>query len=139
MSLPDGVTLAGDTLSGMPTETGDFEVTVTASNGVSPAAVQTFELTVEEGAAAPVIALAPGQAAITNVEPIEFTVTFDQEPVGFDEAPDEDAPGDEDEGDEDEDLPRTGSDAMILALGALALIGAGGALYLAAQRRRLDT
>jgi len=84
VTLPDGVSLDGDTISGTPTETGDFEVTATAANGVDPDAVQTFELTVVAGPAAPVITLADGQAQVTNIEPIEFTITFDEEPVGFD-------------------------------------------------------
>ncbi|MDQ2625025.1 MAG: HYR domain-containing protein, partial [Actinomycetota bacterium] len=83
-NLPEGISLTGNALSGVTTETGDFEVTVTAANGVDPDAVQTFALTVVEGPSAPVITLADGQAETTNTQPIEFTITFDEEPVGFD-------------------------------------------------------
>ncbi len=85
VDLPDGVTRTGDTISGTPTQTGDFSITVTASNGGVPDAVQVFELEVEATPAAPVIALAAGQAAVTNAQPIKFTITFDDAPVGFDE------------------------------------------------------
>jgi len=84
-SLPAGVTRSGDTLSGTPTQTGDFAITVTASNGVDPDAVQTYELAVEAGPAAPVISLAEDQDALTNSQPIAFTIVFDDAPVDFDE------------------------------------------------------
>ena len=45
-ALPSGVTLSGDSISGTPTQTGDFPITLDASNGVSPDATQSFTLTV---------------------------------------------------------------------------------------------
>ncbi|MGA8726755.1 MAG: IPT/TIG domain-containing protein [Acidimicrobiales bacterium] len=47
-TLPDGVTLnaTSGVLSGTPTESGDFPITIDASNGVSPDAIQDFDLTV---------------------------------------------------------------------------------------------
>ena len=47
-SLPIGVTLTSSgVLSGTPTQSGSFRVTITAANGVSPNATQTFTLTVD--------------------------------------------------------------------------------------------
>ncbi len=45
-TLPAGVSLVGDTLSGTPTEPGVYIINVTASNGISPDAAQIFTLTV---------------------------------------------------------------------------------------------
>ncbi len=47
-TLPTGVTLKASTgvLSGTPTQGGVFPITITANNGVSPAATQSFTLTV---------------------------------------------------------------------------------------------
>jgi hypothetical protein len=45
-ALPSGVTFNAGALSGTPTATGTFPITFTASNGVSPNAVQSFTLTV---------------------------------------------------------------------------------------------
>jgi hypothetical protein len=44
--LPDGVTFSDGFLSGTPTETGVFTLTLTAQNGVPPNATETFTLTV---------------------------------------------------------------------------------------------
>jgi nucleoid-associated protein YgaU len=53
-TLPLGVTFASDgTLSGTPLESGVFPLTITASNGVAPDAVQSFTLTVEKADQAP--------------------------------------------------------------------------------------
>ena len=50
-ALPSGVTLtAGGLLSGTPTVTGSFPITITAANGVTPNATQSFTLTVDAGA-----------------------------------------------------------------------------------------
>lgn len=46
VNLPPGITRTGDTLSGTPTINGEFSITVTASNGIAPDAVQVFILTV---------------------------------------------------------------------------------------------
>ncbi|MCC6615141.1 MAG: cadherin-like domain-containing protein [Anaerolineae bacterium] len=45
-NLPPGVTRSGDTLSGIPTLGGSYSITVTASNGVSPDAVQVLSITI---------------------------------------------------------------------------------------------
>jgi hypothetical protein len=45
-TLPGGVTFSAGVLSGTPTASGTFPITFTASNGVSPNAVQSFSLTV---------------------------------------------------------------------------------------------
>jgi hypothetical protein len=45
-NLPAGVTLANGVLSGTPTQTGTFEVTFTATNGIGAPATQQFTLTV---------------------------------------------------------------------------------------------
>ncbi len=45
-TLPAGVSLVGDVLSGTPTVPGVYTIDVTATNGVSPDATQTFTLTV---------------------------------------------------------------------------------------------
>ncbi len=49
-SLPAGVTLStGGVLSGTPTASGSFPITITAANGVTPNATQSFTLTVDRG------------------------------------------------------------------------------------------
>ena len=60
-ALPSGVTLAAGTgvLSGTPTESGSFPITITASNGIAPDATQDFTLDVA------VVATPPG--APTNL------------------------------------------------------------------------
>jgi hypothetical protein len=45
-SLPAGVTYTDGVLSGTPTQTGTFEITFTAENGIGEASVQHFTLTV---------------------------------------------------------------------------------------------
>lgn len=45
-TLPKGVTFSAGVLSGNPTQLGTFPITITASNGVPPDAVQTFTLVV---------------------------------------------------------------------------------------------
>jgi hypothetical protein len=45
-TLPAGVTLTSGVLTGTPTQTGAFVVTIQASNGVTPAATQVFTLMV---------------------------------------------------------------------------------------------
>ena len=66
-ALPSGVTLTGNgdgtaTLAGTPASgsQGSYPITITASNGVSPDATQTFTLTVTPATAAPVITSASG-------------------------------------------------------------------------------
>ncbi len=45
-TLPTGVTLSGGVLSGTPTQSGSFPITITATNGFSPNAIQSFTLVV---------------------------------------------------------------------------------------------
>ncbi|MGA6982751.1 MAG: Ig-like domain repeat protein [Candidatus Sulfotelmatobacter sp.] len=60
-ALPNGVTLStSGVLSGTPTQPGSFPITITASNGVSPNATQSFTLNVSQ---------ASTSIAITNVNP----------------------------------------------------------------------
>jgi PKD repeat protein len=47
--LPEGVSFAGHTLSGTPTEPGTYSITFIATNGVGKAARQPFTLTVSSG------------------------------------------------------------------------------------------
>jgi hypothetical protein len=75
-ALPAGVTLTdnGDgtaTLAGTPTDQGVYPITITATNGQSPDATQSFTLTVE---AAPVVTSAPGATFVTGTGGT-FTVT----------------------------------------------------------------
>src|SRR5690606_12609647 len=83
-ALPAGVRFEDGALAGTPGEVGTFMVEVRASNGFPPDGVQHLALTVVEAPAAPVIELAEGQAPVTNAQPIDFTITFATEPVGFD-------------------------------------------------------
>lgn|GEM_PF-3510084 len=48
VNLPPGVALSGDTLAGSSTTPGVYTVTATATNGVTPDAVQVFTLTIGE-------------------------------------------------------------------------------------------
>ncbi len=72
-ALPGGVTLNQFTgaLSGTPTQGGVFPITITASNGASPNAIQAFTLTVD---AQPVITSA-NSTTFTENTPGTFTVT----------------------------------------------------------------
>src|SRR5690606_7874653 len=49
--LPPGVTRTGDTLSGTPTEAGEFSISATASNGVDPDDTQELVITIDERSA----------------------------------------------------------------------------------------
>lgn len=86
ITLPAGVRLEDGELTGTPLESGEFTVELTASNGFEPDDVQELELLVLEAPAGPVIARAEGQAEATSSQPIEFTITFAEEPVGFEAA-----------------------------------------------------
>ncbi len=72
----DGLTLNATTgvLSGTPTTTGTFTSTITASNGVTPAATQAFSLTVNTSAVAPTITSASSTTFSTGSAGT-FTVT----------------------------------------------------------------
>jgi RHS repeat-associated protein len=77
--LPGGVTLVDNhngtaTLSGTPTASGVYTLTINAANGVPPAATQTFTLTVVAQRHAPAITSAAGTSFTVGV-PGSFTVT----------------------------------------------------------------
>jgi hypothetical protein len=61
-----------------PTAAGDFDVTVRATNGVSPAATQNFTISVVPGAEAPVITSTPGTNALVGQE-----YTYDVNASGY--------------------------------------------------------
>jgi alpha-tubulin suppressor-like RCC1 family protein len=74
---PPGVTFADNgngtgSLSGDPTQTGNFSVTITASNGVGSPATQPFTLTVGQ-ATAPVVSLDPAGQSVHAGDPVAFT------------------------------------------------------------------
>ncbi|MBE2182462.1 MAG: putative Ig domain-containing protein, partial [Anaerolineae bacterium] len=71
-ALPAGVTLAGNVFSGTPTVPGTYTVNVTAINGISPDAAQTFTLTV---AAAPPTITSANNTTFTEGSAGSFTVT----------------------------------------------------------------
>ena len=81
--LPEGLAFDGAEITGTPTEDGTFTVPVTASNGTTPDATQDLEIEILEAPAGPVIARAPGQAALTNSQPVTFTLTFDEAASGL--------------------------------------------------------
>jgi hypothetical protein len=70
-ALPGGVSFTHGSLTGTPTQTGSFAITFTASNGVSPAASQSFTLTVDQ---APAITSADA-TTFTQSAAGSFTVT----------------------------------------------------------------
>src|ERR1019366_539820 len=70
-ALPSGVTFNAGVLSGTPTASGTFPITFTASNGISPNAVQNFTLTVNQ---APAITSASSTAFAEGAAG-SFTVT----------------------------------------------------------------
>ena len=81
--LPPGVHYASGALTGTPEAAGVYTVEAHARNSVG-SFIFTLELTVLEAPAGPVIDLADGQAPVTNAQPVDFTITFATEPVGFD-------------------------------------------------------
>ncbi len=74
-TLPTGVTLVGNALGGTATQTGTFPLQLTATNGVSPDALQNFTLTI----ACPAITVNPSSLADglfgTAYGPATFTQT----------------------------------------------------------------
>ena len=64
-ALPPGVTFSAGILSGTPTASGSFPITITASNSVSPNAVQSFTLTVN--------ASSSSSALTSNFSSLAFT------------------------------------------------------------------
>ena len=81
-SLPNGVIFTnGGVLSGTPTQTGSFPISITAANGISPAAAQSFTLTVNpSGTVAPTITSAD-YATFTLGQAGTVTVTATGSPV----------------------------------------------------------
>ena len=80
-SLPTGVTLStGGVLSGTPTASGSFPITITASNGVTPNATQSFTLTVSTSGVAPTITSA-NHATFTEGTAGTFAVTATGSPA----------------------------------------------------------
>jgi hypothetical protein len=86
-ALPSGVSFTGNgdgtaTLSGTPASgtAGSYPLTITAANGVSPAATQSFTLTIGPATAAPVITSA-GAVTFAAGQPGSFTVTATGLPV----------------------------------------------------------
>ena len=74
-ALPNGVTLnGGGVLSGTPTQSGSFPITITATNTVLPDAMQDFTLTVTPSGIAPIITSA-NQSTFTQGQPGIFTVS----------------------------------------------------------------
>src|SRR5690606_34012418 len=95
-SLPPGLTLSSaGVISGTPTTAGTYTGQVTASNGISPNATQSFSITIAPAAAvAPTItSAAPGNGTqgvayshtytATGTEPISFAVTSGSLPPGL--------------------------------------------------------
>ena len=74
-----GVTSTG-VLSGTPTQTGTFPITITASNGILPNATQSFTLTVASSGVAPVITSA-NSTSFTDNAAGSFQVTASGSPA----------------------------------------------------------
>ena len=73
--LPNGVSLtSAGVLSGTPTQSGSFPITITATNGVSPDAIQSFTLTATPSVTAPTITSA-NDVTFTQGYAGTFTVT----------------------------------------------------------------
>ncbi|WP_395245482.1 putative Ig domain-containing protein [Agromyces sp. MMS24-K17] len=61
--LPPGLDLVGDTITGTPTEAGEFEVEITASNATGEGVARTFTITVDEPVLELTLEAGPGDAA----------------------------------------------------------------------------
>ena len=84
-ALPSGLTFTDNgngtaTLAGTPSAPGSYQLTITASNGVSPNATQNFTLTVTGSALAPQITSANATAFAAG-QPGTFTVTTTGSPT----------------------------------------------------------
>jgi hypothetical protein len=80
-TLPSGVGLtSAGVLSGTTGQTGTFPITITASNGVSPDATQSFTLTVDSTGVAPTITSA-NHVAFTQGQGGTFTATATGNPA----------------------------------------------------------
>ncbi len=75
-TLPTGITLNATTgvLSGTPTQSGSFPITLSASNGVGTAATQSFTLTVSSSCTAGPVITSSDTATATVGTPFTFTV-----------------------------------------------------------------
>ena len=74
-ALPTGLTLSSTgTISGLPTQTGTFTGTVTASNGSNPNATQNFSIIVQAGIA-PLFTDGPPPTTATSGTAFNFTYT----------------------------------------------------------------
>jgi fibronectin-binding autotransporter adhesin len=82
-TLPGGVTIAPNgVLSGTPTESGTFPITITASNGTAPDSAQTFTLTVNGPPnSPPTISDTGHQSGIGLIGPFTVTVGDAESPV----------------------------------------------------------
>ncbi len=85
-SLPAGVIFneTTATFSGAPESgtAGTYELTLTADNGIEPAAIQNFTLTVLNQHA-PLISLDPQNAVVVQGEPATFTVEYSANPAAY--------------------------------------------------------
>jgi len=84
-ALPSGITFADNgngtaTLAGTPSAPGSYQLTITASNGLSPDATQSFTLTVTSSKVAPQITSA-NATALAAGQPGTFTVTTTGSPT----------------------------------------------------------
>jgi photosystem II stability/assembly factor-like uncharacterized protein len=71
-ALPSGMTFSGGSLSGTPTRTGSFPLTITATDGNGCTASRAYTLSV----ACPTITLSPGSLAAGTVGAVYPTATF---------------------------------------------------------------
>jgi hypothetical protein len=89
-SLPDGITFTNNqdsaaSLAGTPSlgTTGNYPITIHASNGVAPDATQNFTLTVNPAPPTVTINQVADQADPTHTHPVNFTVVFSAPVSGF--------------------------------------------------------
>jgi hypothetical protein len=90
-NLPEGVHYAGGVLSGTPTQTGTFQITFTAANGVGTNSVQQFTLTVAGlrvtttslGEITPGTPYSQQLTATGGVTPLKWKVSAGKLPKGF--------------------------------------------------------
>jgi hypothetical protein len=82
--LPTGITIdaTSGVLSGMPTASGSFNVVITATNGVTPDATQSFTLDVVAAPAAPTITSTAPTTGVVNVA-FSYQVTATGNPATF--------------------------------------------------------
>jgi predicted peptidase len=79
--LPAWLSLSGNVLSGTPPTAGTFgPITLTAGNGIPPAATQTFSITANVSLMAPVITSTPATNAFVG-QPFSYTITTTGSPA----------------------------------------------------------